>query len=320
MTDNKPTRLDPDLMALGFRVVGQLVEAGVRQFPAVADALAREVGHEAFGKLRPYLASFYEGVRAWPGADWTEDMSPREDVETWYKTQGRLGEELVADTPLAQELSLLITEQEKVKSAWLPWADVSSFFTEYGCVTASGHEQSWYREAWDAMGGSDLRNLPTDGETEAEALVKLHAISLAVMYLGIYQAAYDSELNGYFSEHPPVSYYIESVGIDFDLLAKLARSEGYLPDSDDEEASEDDEYHAGIDFAKDAISEACPAIFRVIESHFGGDIGLFAAIWNSRLDPQEQESLDMAVNSTYPGEGKVEVWGYVSRGMVGWSW
>lgn len=208
-----------------------------------------------------------------------------------------------------------------MSSAWLPWAEVSSFFSEYGCVTTPRYELDWYRTAWDAMCASDhLRDLLTESEIEDETFVKLHAISLVTMYLGIYQAAHDSELNACFDEHPPVSDYIDSIGIDFDVLAKLAGSAGYLPEWEDGETYEDDEYYAGIEFAKDLIVDGCPAVFPVIESHFGGDAGLFAAIWNSRLDPKEQEPLDIAVNSTYPGDGKVEVSDYVSRGMVGWSW
>lgn len=155
---------------------------------------------------------------------------------------------------------------------------------------------------------------------EAEVLVRLRAIALLVMYLGIYQAASSTDLDGYFSEHPGILAYVDSVGTDFDVLVDLARAEGYLEDPSGGDDPCDEESRAAEEFARDAIAGACRSIHSALESHFGGDVGLFAAVWNSTFAPAERESLDIAVNSTTFGDGKVEVWDYVSGGMCAWSW
>ena len=85
---------------------------------------------------------------------------------------------------------------------------------------------------------------------------------------------------------------------------------------EDEEA--DDESLREI--AADLVGENNDSIFRVLEEHFGDNIGLFVSIWNSRLLLDQVEPPENVVNTGYQGDGKLEVWTYVEEGMTGWSW
>lgn len=191
-------------------------------------------------------------------------------------------------------------------------------------------ELDWYQEAWTGLGHAGL--LKTNEYPDpalAEAMLRLRAVGLVVMYLGFYQAAHDSDLNGFFDdEHPPpLADYLSEAGIDAELLVGPARNEGYLDfiDNDgnalpDEEVSGQLEYDAAEEFARDAIAECCKATHGALEQRFGSDIELFVAIWNSRFAPEAQLPSDEVVNSVDWGDGKVEVWEYVRNGMSSWTW
>jgi N12 class adenine-specific DNA methylase len=62
--------LDPELMVDGVTLAGAYIEAGVRKFADFAKAMTDDFGD----KITPYLLSFYEGVRHYPGLD-TDGMS-----------------------------------------------------------------------------------------------------------------------------------------------------------------------------------------------------------------------------------------------------
>ena len=72
----KSSHIDGEMMAAGIIVAGFHVEAGSRTFEAYSRMMIGECGEA----IRPYLKSFYEAVRSWPGFDPT-GMSTREEVE-----------------------------------------------------------------------------------------------------------------------------------------------------------------------------------------------------------------------------------------------
>ena len=78
---------DTEMLRVGTAIVGFHLEAGTRKFPDIAEIVMDEVG-ELADRLRPYLRNLYNGLRDWPGTDWTKDMSTREEVEAWYQDQG----------------------------------------------------------------------------------------------------------------------------------------------------------------------------------------------------------------------------------------
>ncbi|WP_203234341.1 LPD38 domain-containing protein [Burkholderia mayonis] len=66
--------LDPELMMDGMTIAGAYIEAGVRDFAAYAKAMTDDMGDA----VRPYLLSFWEAARNYPGLQ-TEGMTSVED-------------------------------------------------------------------------------------------------------------------------------------------------------------------------------------------------------------------------------------------------
>ena len=79
--------------------------------------------------------------------------------------------------------------------------------------------------------------------------------------------------------------------------------------------SEDEDQPWLWESAEEMVREENDLIYRALEQHLGGDIGLFVSIWNSKREPAQAESPERAVNVVSPGDGKVEVWSYVQGGM-----
>ncbi|WRQ05453.1 DarB-like antirestriction [Ralstonia phage AhaGv] len=85
------TGLDPELVTDGMTIAGAYIEAGVREFGAYAKAMIDDFGAE----VKPYLLSFYEAVRHFPGLE-TEGMTAPQEA-------GRLHAELLSQNETAQE-------------------------------------------------------------------------------------------------------------------------------------------------------------------------------------------------------------------------
>jgi N12 class adenine-specific DNA methylase len=67
--------LDPELMVDGMTIAGAYIESGVRDFSSYAKAMADDFGDV----IKPYLLSFYEAVRSYPGIN-KEGMTPAADA------------------------------------------------------------------------------------------------------------------------------------------------------------------------------------------------------------------------------------------------
>ena len=68
--------IDPELFQDGIILAGYHIEAGARTFAAYAKAMLEDLGEN----VRPYLRSFYEGVRHYPGID-GKAMSTGEEID-----------------------------------------------------------------------------------------------------------------------------------------------------------------------------------------------------------------------------------------------
>lgn len=68
--------IDPELMQDGITIAGAYVEAGVRGFAEFSAQMVSDLGEA----IRPYLRTFYEGVRHWPGLD-TKGMTPAAEID-----------------------------------------------------------------------------------------------------------------------------------------------------------------------------------------------------------------------------------------------
>ena len=63
--------IDPELLVDGMTIAGAYIEAGVRNFRDYAKAMTEDFGES----IKPYLLSFYEAARNYPGLD-TDGMTP----------------------------------------------------------------------------------------------------------------------------------------------------------------------------------------------------------------------------------------------------
>ncbi len=142
------------------------------------------------------------------------------------------------------------------------------------------------------------------------------------MYLGIYQAAGKfSELGGYFSEHAPFSWYLNSLNVDTKDLWEVARRMGTLKtDAESYPEDEDTDDESLYELAMELVEGETNAIFTTLVDHYGGKTELFVSLWRSRSTSDEIEPLDDIVNTVRFGDGKLEVHAYVEEGMTGWWW
>lgn len=76
------TGIDPEMMQDGILLAVYHVEAGSRQFADYSKAMIDDLGES----IRPYLRSFYEGVRYYPGFT-SEGMSTPEQIDQELKNQ-----------------------------------------------------------------------------------------------------------------------------------------------------------------------------------------------------------------------------------------
>nr|BDD48107.1 hypothetical protein 23 [Balneolaceae bacterium] len=85
--NNLNVGLDPEMLSAGIRLAGFHIEAGARRFGQFAKIMIDELGEG----IKPYLKSFYNGVRDYPGFD-NEGMDSYQQVS-----------EITVDEAIAQE-------------------------------------------------------------------------------------------------------------------------------------------------------------------------------------------------------------------------
>ena len=208
------------------------------------------------------------------------------------------------------------------RTKMLGWEQVRQFFEDHGCVVTGHPESRWYRESWEALDKAGLTSTTRYQTFElAQTVLKLRALCLLAMYLGMYQAAGPySELAGCFSEHPDVSWYLDSLEVEMKDIRELARTSGMIETSpssycEDEEADDGQLREIAMDFVRGENR----AIFDALVEHYGGVVELFVSLWNSRMSPDEAESILSVVNALEPIGSKLAIWSYVEEGMTDWS-
>ena len=218
-------------------------------------------------------------------------------------------------------------------AAQVEWPDIRAFFAVYGCPTLSGTELQWFERSWGALreAGLTRANVAADGAC-GQAGVKLRAVCLLAMYLGMYQQG--GPLEGYFDDHLGLSVYLGELGVEEEAaLAMLLLHLGGRPASEVgeistfgmsdmlgivgedyadtlHELSDDSGIQDGASLGEwagllewEMLEEALldhmrsdnSAILKVLEEHYGGPEGLFVSIWNSRFSADEAESRDDTV-------------------------
>lgn len=76
---NLNSGIDPEVVIDGMTLAGAYIEAGTRSFAAYAKAMVDDFGP----KIKPYLLSFYEAARNYPGLD-TQGMTPVADAKAEF--------------------------------------------------------------------------------------------------------------------------------------------------------------------------------------------------------------------------------------------
>lgn len=159
----------------------------------------------------------------------------------------------------------------------LEWFRVEDFFKEHGCVMLDCPEIRWYQESWGALKRAYLAShTEFDDDDLAETALKMRAICLLAMYLGIYQAAGEhSELGGYFLGHDYFGSYLQSLNVDMEEIWLLGRRKGVL-DSGYDSYNEDEEVNDEdlCEIAMELVSEDNDRIFGAIRDHCGGNAEL----------------------------------------------
>ncbi len=205
----------------------------------------------------------------------------------------------------------------------LEWEQVRPFFDEHGCVVIGSPESRWYEESWGALGeaGHVVDSAATNSRN-IETALKLRAVCLLAMYLGMYQAAGEfSELGAYCSGPSDVSWYLYSLDVEIEDIWMLARGTGFLnTDHSSYWEDEDVDDEMLLEIAMDMTRQENENIYRTLMKHYGETLGLFESLWNSRFQPDEIDPLSEIVNFPRPGDGKLEIWSYVEEGMAGWWW
>jgi N12 class adenine-specific DNA methylase len=72
--------IDPEVLVDGMTIAGAYIEAGVRDFSDYAAQMTADFGD----RIKPYLLSFWEGARNYPGLD-TEGMTPTDEATRLHK-------------------------------------------------------------------------------------------------------------------------------------------------------------------------------------------------------------------------------------------
>ena len=271
---------------------------------------------------------------------WTElermGISPRTGEKSVDETASNRGLTSVADRDENEQRSLAtaLPAPTKYETEELDWDDVSTFFEEFGCVMVDHPELRWYQESWGALMrwglASDTR---FEDDEHAQVILKLRAICLLAMYLGIYQQEPKGPmLDGYFSGHPGVLEYLASLKVDEDALWEIAHMEGFAPADEEEEDDQDYDYYSEVirGSAMELIKDENDTVYRALEAHYGGVPGLFVSLWHSRIPLHEVNPHEDVVNAAPPnvdleylltspelGE-KATVYEYVEGGMRHW--
>ena len=270
-------------------------------------------------------------IRAWRAFFERLDQRMVHSLNAWTKAVAAWEDEMRPFLDLAEKENKrleptepLLTKTALYETEASDWADVKNFFEEYGCVVVGNPELRWYRESWGTLMKSDLADVTQFEEfSHAQTMLKLRAICLLAMYLGIYQEAGEfSDLGGYFSEHPPFSWYLGSLKVELEDLWELGHVHEMLETEsssywEDEETSESDLENIAMDLVRGENHD----IHKVLHRHYGGDIGLFTSIWNSRkLTDEIGPALEHLVNTgIYSEDGVQEVWDYIRGGMRSWT-
>lgn len=137
--------LDPELMMDGMTIAGAYIESGVRKFGDYASAMIEDFG----GNIKPYLLSFWESARHFPGLD-TDGMTSVEDSKKEF------------DALIAKSDNEVNTEQDNTD-------DNSLRGTPRGRTTSATISSENGEETLAGVSPDDVSAVPKTGDTSSQA-------------------------------------------------------------------------------------------------------------------------------------------------------
>ena len=81
--------IDPEILQAGLTLAGYHIEAGARAFADYAKAMVSDLGEG----VRPYLRSWYESVRHYPGFD-NDGMTPISEMDAAVSDLATMNQEV----------------------------------------------------------------------------------------------------------------------------------------------------------------------------------------------------------------------------------
>jgi len=100
--------LDSEIMQAGIELAGYHIEAGARSFADYSKAMVKDIGDA----IKPYLRSFYEGVRYYPGFN-SHGMSTAVEVDDIIKNETSTRRHLMEITTEDREFKTWVLKQQK---------------------------------------------------------------------------------------------------------------------------------------------------------------------------------------------------------------
>ena len=137
--------LDPELMMDGMTIAGAYIESGIRKFGDYANAMIEDFG----GNIKPYLLSFWESARHFPGLD-TDGMTSVEDSKKEF------------DALMAKSDNEVNTEQDNTD-------DNSLRGTPRGRTTSATVSSENGEETLAGVSPDDVSAVPKTGDTSSQA-------------------------------------------------------------------------------------------------------------------------------------------------------
>lgn len=162
--------IDPEMMQAGIMLAGAHIESGARSFIAFSKAMIEDIGEG----VRPYLRSFYEGVRHYPGIDGV-GMTPGAEIDA-----------LPASTAVTPgEVELVIGKRPTAKKKTRAEPGNAALRLDYGIDHVDGYQGS---EEFPVDRGGDYPRGGIKGAFLKDAQRYLKDVSGVLLDLGYAQA------------------------------------------------------------------------------------------------------------------------------------
>jgi hypothetical protein len=194
-----------------------------------------------------------------------------------------------------------MTQEEQV----IEWDEIRPLISQFE-VWAESPERSWFKKAWHGLHVSGLTKYSND---EDRHWVLIRAIALGVMYGGFCQLEWDQHCDA----ESCISEIYSSDDISHTRIGNMQERHFEAGTSDDQ-----DLFCSAL---LDLVSQVKLPVYDAISKEFGGAAMLYAGLYVSREEGNDQENLANITNeifdSSHSPVGRDEAFGYVCASMFG---